>query len=53
MELHPILKQWFGARFEEFTGIQKQALRHTLAGRHTLILAPTGSGKTLDRKSVV
>ncbi len=47
MELHPILKQWFGARFEEFTGIQKQALRHTLAGRNTLILAPTGSGKTL------
>lgn len=47
-KLHPSLREWFDARFPELTEIQKKALRHTLRGRNTLILAPTGSGKTLS-----
>lgn len=46
--LHPALRTWFEARFHGVTDIQRKALRHTLAGRNTLILAPTGSGKTLS-----
>ncbi|BDC50781.1 helicase [Bryobacterales bacterium F-183] len=45
--LHPVLDQWMSNRFPALTEIQKRALPHTLAGRHTLILAPTGNGKTL------
>lgn len=47
-ELHPALRDWFQARFPGLTGIQKQALGFTLQGRNVLILAPTGSGKTLS-----
>jgi ATP-dependent Lhr-like helicase len=46
--LHPILREWFESRFQNPTDIQQRALRHTLGGRNTLILAPTGSGKTLS-----
>ena len=46
--LHPALQQWFRARFPALTDIQRRALKHTLAGRNALILAPTGSGKTLS-----
>ncbi len=35
------------ARFPSLTEIQRRALPFTLAGHHTLILAPTGNGKTL------
>ncbi len=45
--LHPALARWFESRFPGFTEIQRKALRHTLAGKNTLILAPTGTGKTL------
>jgi ATP-dependent helicase Lhr and Lhr-like helicase len=47
-QLHPALRQWFQASFPYLTDIQTRALRHTLRGRHTLILAPTGSGKTFS-----
>jgi ATP-dependent Lhr-like helicase len=47
IKLHTPLAEWFAAKFEDFSEIQKQALPHTLAGENTLILAPTGSGKTL------
>lgn len=46
--LHPTLALWFANRFPSFTDIQQQALPHTLDGSNTLILAPTGSGKTLS-----
>lgn len=46
-KLHPALRNWMENRFASLTEIQKRALPHTLAGSHTLILAPTGNGKTL------
>ncbi len=46
-QLHPDLRRWFDQRFSSFTEIQRNALRHTLKGENTLILAPTGTGKTL------
>jgi ATP-dependent helicase Lhr and Lhr-like helicase len=46
--LHPALQEWFRARFPALTDIQRRALKHTLQNRNTLILAPTGSGKTLS-----
>lgn len=46
--LHPSLSRWFQDRFPFFTDIQKRALEHTLSGTNTLILAPTGSGKTFS-----
>jgi ATP-dependent Lhr-like helicase len=47
-DLPPALARWFEARFPQGpTRIQRLALPFTLAGRNTLILAPTGNGKTL------
>ncbi|MBS1833340.1 MAG: DEAD/DEAH box helicase, partial [Acidobacteria bacterium] len=46
-KLHPVLDEWMSQRFPALTEIQKRALPQTLAGRNTLILAPTGNGKTL------
>ncbi len=46
--LHPALREWFEGRFAGLTTIQRKALSSTLRGRSTLILAPTGSGKTLS-----
>ncbi len=45
-KLHPVLEAWFKAQYLAPSEIQKEALPHTLAGENTLILAPTGSGKT-------
>ncbi len=45
--LAPPLARWFDERFPGgFSPIQKSALPHTLHAENTLILAPTGSGKT-------
>ncbi len=44
---HPLVAQWFRARYETPTAIQHQAWRQIQAGRHVLVTAPTGSGKTL------
>ena len=44
---HPLLREWFVARFGTPTEPQEQGWPHILAGRTTLISSPTGSGKTL------
>lgn len=44
---HPLVQQWFAARFQAPTEPQLEGWPNILAGRSTLICAPTGSGKTL------
>jgi ATP-dependent helicase Lhr and Lhr-like helicase len=44
---HPLVQEWFTARFLTPTEPQEQGWPHILAGHTTLISAPTGSGKTL------
>jgi ATP-dependent helicase Lhr and Lhr-like helicase len=41
-------RTWFGAAFAEPTVAQEGAWRAIGAGRHALVVAPTGSGKTLS-----
>ncbi len=43
----PAVRAWFATSFPEPTAPQVQGWPHIAAGRHTLICAPTGSGKTL------
>ncbi|MGE0407135.1 MAG: DEAD/DEAH box helicase, partial [Candidatus Korobacteraceae bacterium] len=45
---HPVVRDWFLSRFGSPTEPQLQGWPHILAGRTTLIAAPTGSGKTLS-----
>src|SRR5512135_3284955 len=45
---HPLVAEWFLGRFESPTEPQVEGWPHILAGRTTLISAPTGSGKTLS-----
>lgn len=45
---HPLVQDWFVGRFGTPTEPQEQGWPHILAGRTTLISAPTGSGKTLS-----
>ena len=44
---HPAVAEWFGASFEAPTPPQTQGWPAIARGESTLILAPTGSGKTL------
>src|SRR6201988_2715689 len=44
---HPVVQEWFAARFGRATEPQEQGWPPILAGKTTLISAPTGSGKTL------
>ncbi len=44
---HPLVADWFLAKFGSPTEPQEQGWPEILAGRTTLISAPTGSGKTL------
>ena len=43
----PAVRAWFAASFPEPTPPQVQGWPAIAAGQHTLVLAPTGSGKTL------
>ncbi|HXS04001.1 MAG TPA: DEAD/DEAH box helicase [Rhodanobacter sp.] len=44
---HPALAGWFRQRFRAPTAAQAAAWPSIRAGQHTLVAAPTGSGKTL------
>ena len=44
---HPLIQQWFFSRFAGPTEPQQAGWPRIQAGEHTLIAAPTGSGKTL------
>ncbi len=45
---HPLIRQWFQGRFDAPTEPQSRGWPHIAADHHTLIAAPTGSGKTLS-----
>lgn len=45
---HPTLQRWFTTRLGEPTEPQREGWPRIRAGRHTLIAAPTGTGKTLS-----
>jgi ATP-dependent Lhr-like helicase len=44
---HPAVARWFQQRFPSPTAAQAAAWPAIRSGRHTLVAAPTGSGKTL------
>jgi ATP-dependent Lhr-like helicase len=44
---HPTIQRWFAERFGEPTEPQREGWPQIREGRHTLIAAPTGTGKTL------
>jgi ATP-dependent Lhr-like helicase len=44
---HPAVQRWFASAFAAPTPAQEQAWPAIRSGRHTLVAAPTGSGKTL------
>ncbi|WP_067981675.1 Lhr family ATP-dependent helicase [Nocardia caishijiensis] len=44
----PATAQWFDGAFPEATSAQLGAWQAIAAGEHTLVVAPTGSGKTLS-----
>ena len=47
LPFHPLVREWFAGAFAEPTAAQRMGWPHIAAGESTLILAPTGSGKTL------
>ncbi len=44
---HPVIREWFLRRFGSPTEVQERSWPEISAGRHVLVTAPTGSGKTL------
>ena len=46
-DFHPAVAAWFARTFAAPTEAQVAAWPAIRAGRHTLVAAPTGSGKTL------
>jgi ATP-dependent Lhr-like helicase len=44
---HPLVREWFSARYGNPTAVQEETWRRVAAGEHVLAIAPTGSGKTL------
>ena len=46
-EFHPTIQRWFEQRFGQPTEAQRLGWPRIRSGRHTLIAAPTGTGKTI------
>ncbi len=46
-QFHPIITHWFRDRYQCPTDIQSEAWGYIQEGHHILVIAPTGSGKTL------
>jgi ATP-dependent helicase Lhr and Lhr-like helicase len=46
--LHPILKKWFYSTFKTYSDAQLFSFFPILSQKHTLVCAPTGTGKTLS-----
>lgn len=46
-DFHPLLRQWFHDRYREPTLVQETSWPTIREGKHVLISAPTGCGKTL------
>ncbi len=44
---HPIVRRWFAERVGTPTEVQRRAWPEIASGRHVLVTAPTGTGKTL------
>src|SRR5438445_552624 len=44
---HPLVRKWFKETFAEPSDPQRQGWPAIASGAHTLVLAPTGTGKTL------
>ncbi|MFW6374638.1 MAG: DEAD/DEAH box helicase, partial [Thermodesulfobacteriota bacterium] len=44
---HSLIHSWFATEIGTPTDIQSKAWPEIAAGRHVLVTAPTGSGKTL------
>ncbi len=47
LELRPAVSHWFKTRFQVPTRAQALLWPHVASGRHSLLVAPTGAGKTL------
>ena len=45
---HPVIQEWFTKMLGEPTDVQRASWPAIQSGKHTLISAPTGSGKTLS-----
>ncbi|MFV2089966.1 MAG: DEAD/DEAH box helicase, partial [Pseudomonadales bacterium] len=46
-QFHPTIQEWFQKRFDSATEVQSESWPLIAQGKHLLITAPTGSGKTL------
>jgi len=44
---HPVVRRWFAERVGTPTDVQRKAWPEIASGRHVLVTAPTGTGKTL------
>ena len=47
-KLDPLVREWFLAKFKDFTPPQKEAIINILNEKNVLVASPTGSGKTLS-----